>query len=530
VLALAVAALVPFRARLDKSHITLALLLVVLASAADGGRRTGLLTAGLAFLGFNWFFLPPYGTLVISDPLDLFVLLAFLGTSVVASHLFHRVQREADEARERAAEVSTLASLGAEAMSAPRAEGALRVVAETARTALGVAACRVHVVRERDTRDTRATRDTREGDVSAHGAHTLAAAEAVWTVSAVAQGNDSLDLEPVRMSLARGARIAILDGGIVRVITDDGSALHDSLRGEAVRRLLLPLRGGTRFIGVLDVEDARGFPLPETRERLIAALAYYAALGAERSRLERADAHLEAMREADQMRNALLASVSHDLRTPLTTIKALAHELSALGDERSDIIGQEADRLNHFVSDMLDVSRLASGRFPLRISVTPVDDLIATALQQVEGSFAGRRIDVQLPHDDHFPLARFDLTHSVRILVNLLENARKYAPGMSPVDIVVAREAEWIRIRVADRGPGIAPNERERIFDALYRPANMRPDVGSAGLGLAIGRGLAEAQGGSLTYAPREGGGSLFTLSLQGASLADLDEGDSDSR
>lgn len=517
VLALVVAALIPFRLRLDKSHVTLALLLVVLASAADGGRRTGLLAAGLAFLAFNWFFLPPYGTLVISDPLDWFVLLAFLGTSVVASHLFHRVQLETDEARERASEVSTLASLGAEAMAAPRAEGALRVVADTARTALGVAMCRVHVIRE--PADSVANTNARDGG-------SAAMSEGLWTVTAP-ESDPSIEMEPVRVALARGARIAVLDGGIVRVITDDAAALHESLRDESVHRLVIPLRGGARCIGALDVEEQRGFPLPETRERLVAALAYYAALGAERSRLERADEHLQAMREADQMRNAVIASVSHDLRTPLTTIKALAYELNSLGDERSEIIAQEADRLNRFVSDMLDVSRLASGRFPMRISVTPVEELVAAALQQVEGSFAGRPIDVRFPHDDHFPLAHFDLTQSARILVNLLENARKYTPPNSPVDIDVVRDGAWIRLRVADRGPGIAPEESERIFDALYRPASSRPDVGSAGLGLAIARGLAESQGGSLTYSAREGGGSIFTLSLPAADLAALqgDEG-----
>ncbi len=506
-LAVVIAVLVPFRERLENSHVTLALLLVVLAAAADGGRAVGLFSAAIAFLGFNWFFLPPYGALTVADPLDWFVLLAFLGTSVVASHLFHQVQREADEARERTAEVTTLATLGAEAMTAPRAEGALRMVAHTSREALGVQWCRVHVLRD--------------GHDRASGTLESATAETPADTGGEAQARVT-DLEPVWLALERRERVAVLEGGVVRVIASEATTLSDALQGERALRLLIPLHTGASSIGVLDVEDPKGLVLSAPRERMLAALAYYAALGGERARNEHTTERLEAMREAERMRTAVLASVSHDLRTPLTTIKALAHELGALGDERSEVIEQEADRLNAFVADMLDMSRLASGRFPLELAIVPVDELISAVLQQVEGSYGARPIRVQLPSDDAFPLARLDLTHSARILVNLLENARKYSPSDTPVDLTVRREGAMMRITVADRGPGVPPDESERIFDALYRPAAARPDVGSAGLGLAIARGLAEAQGGTVTYAAREGGGSEFTLSLPAAELTDI--------
>lgn len=518
VLVAVIAVLMPIRDRLDKAHITLALLLVVLSAAADGGRRVGLLLAALAFVGFNWFFLPPYDTLVIADPLDWFVLLAFLGTSVVASHLFHRVQREAEEARARTGEVATLASLGAEAMTAPRADGAL-----------GVAATRVHVQRDDGTSTDGTSADGTSADAAPRGGLTgTGATPATGALDTVTSGDEhpaGVDLEPVQLALARGARVAVLEGSVVRVIPHDGRSLESALAGTRVHRLLVPLLGGARTIGVLDVEDRAGLSLDGARERLLSALAYYAALGAERARLERTTEHLEALREADRMRSAVLASVSHDLRTPLTTIKALAHEMGTLGDERSEVIEQEADRLNRFVTDMLDMSRLASGRVSLQVAVTPVDELLSAALQQVEGSFGARRIAVRLPPGDALPLARFDLTHAVRIVVNLLENARKYAPGDAPVELMVAREGDRLAVHVADRGPGVAPGEAERIFEALYRPASSRPDEGSVGLGLAIARGLAEAQGGTLTYAPRDGGGSVFTLRLPAAELTEIDAG-----
>ncbi len=503
-LALVIAALLPFRTRLDTSHVTLALLLVVLFTSAYSGRALGLVSAAASFVAFNWFFMPPYGALTVADPLDWFVLLAFLGTSVVASHLLHRVQSEADDARARTAEVTTLATLGAEAMLAPRAAGALRVVAETARRVLGVATCRVHVAGD----DATDVESTTAGAPSEHPADS---------------GTAAGDPAPMQLSLALGTPVAVLAGGIVRVIADQESTLVQALLGERAVRALIPLRTGAHSIGVLDVEDSDGVTLDEAHDRLLAALAYYATLGAERARNERGTEHLESMRETDRMRTTVLASVSHDLRTPLTTIKALAHELGVLGDDRSEIIEQEADRLNRFVTDMLDMSRLVSGHFPLRIAIVPVEELVAAALQQTEGAFAGRRIDVTLPADDPLPLARFDLTQSVRIVVNLLENAYKYALGTSPLDLTVARDGARILLQVADRGQGVPPNESERIFDALYRPAASLPDVGSAGLGLAIGRGLAEAQGGTLTHTAREGGGSVFTLALPAAELSDLD-------
>jgi two-component system sensor histidine kinase KdpD len=116
-------------------------------------------------------------------------------------------------------------------------------------------------------------------------------------------------------------------------------------------------------------------------------------------------------------------------------------------------------------------------------------------------------------------VGRFDLANSIRILVNLIENALKYAPPDSPIDVAVARHGQWIEVTVSDRGPGVAPDEVERIFEPLYRPASAPPDVGSAGLGLAIARRLAEAQGGALDYAPRPGGGSVFTLRLPAVDL-----------
>ncbi|HEX7019864.1 MAG TPA: ATP-binding protein [Gemmatimonadaceae bacterium] len=247
------------------------------------------------------------------------------------------------------------------------------------------------------------------------------------------------------------------------------------------------------------------------------------ALAAERVRLVAEAEHASALREADRLKDALLAAVSHDLRTPLTTIKALAHDLSALGDERAEIIEHEADRLNRVVADLLELSRLNAGALALHVEVNAVDDLLGALLQQVEPAMPSRRIDVRLPPDDPLLLGKFDLVHTVRVLVNLVENAAKYSPADAPIEITASRRGDTLEVSVADRGGGIPAGEVDRVFEPFYRPPGSPPDVGGTGLGLSIARRLAEAQGGQLTYAPRGGGGSVFTLALPGSSFVDAD-------
>lgn len=253
---------------------------------------------------------------------------------------------------------------------------------------------------------------------------------------------------------------------------------------------------------------------------------------AEVVRLSAAAERAEALREADKLKDALLATVSHDIRTPLTTIRALAQDIGAEGDERAVTIAEEVDRLNRFVADLLDLSQLKAGAIPLAIAINAAEDLMGAALQRVSGIARGRDLRASLDPSDPVLLGRFDFTHALRVLGNLLENALKYAPVDSTVEFTVRREGTQLRFDVADRGPGIAPEVRERVFEPFIRgrEASATPDgrdreggVSGAGLGLAIARGLAVAQGGSLTYAPREGGGSVFTLRLPAADVSELE-------
>jgi two-component system sensor histidine kinase KdpD len=226
---------------------------------------------------------------------------------------------------------------------------------------------------------------------------------------------------------------------------------------------------------------------------------------------ERARREADAARAA-RVREAMLASVSHDLRTPLTTIKALAHDLAAGGDERAETIEEEADRLTILVDDLLDLSRMNSGVAALALEPNEAEDLLGAALQQVGGMANGRPINVKLDEGEPLLFGRFDFTQTLRVLVNLIENALKYSPPDTPVDVSVKREGQWLSFGVADRGPGVDSAQSERIFEPFYRPPGVAPDVKGAGLGLSIARALAVAQGGSLRYEKRDGGGSVFLL------------------
>lgn len=250
---------------------------------------------------------------------------------------------------------------------------------------------------------------------------------------------------------------------------------------------------------------------------LVAAQLLYAARR-ERAALERA----EALREAGRLKDALLATVSHDLRTPLTSIKGLASELieTGGGDDRALIIAEEADRLNRMVGNLLDVARLSAGALTLDIQLNALDDLLGAAVQQFSGRRDRERIHATLDHPDVVLTGSFDFVQSLRILTNLIENALKYSPADEPVDVRGGADGAYLVIRVTDRGGGISPEDREKIFDAFARAAARRPDAGSAGLGLAIGRQLAEMQGGSLRYEDRATPGSAFALRLPRKNLS----------
>jgi two-component system sensor histidine kinase KdpD len=255
---------------------------------------------------------------------------------------------------------------------------------------------------------------------------------------------------------------------------------------------------------------------------LSAELLYRAqALGAERARRDAAAQRAESLEESHRAKDSMLAGISHDLRTPLTTIKGLAHEIADSGDERATVIEEEADRLNTMVGKLLDFSRVTIGSAVLDVQPNEAEDLLGAAAQQVQGRLNGRDLAVHVDSTDALLFGRFDFAQSLRVLVNLIENAAKYAPGDSPIDMGARRAGPELQFWVADRGPGVAESERDRIFEPFYRRPDTAPTAGGAGLGLSIARGIAQAQGGTVAYSPRPGGGSVFTLTVPAIDLTE---------
>ncbi len=473
-LAAATLLLLAFRARLDTAHVALVYLLVVLAGTLHGRRRLGLVLAVAAFLLFNFLFLHPYGTFAIADPLDWLVLLTFLVVSTIAAQMLHRLQAQAEAAERRAAEIDRFATLGAETLNVGRADEALTAIEAVIRSTLELAVCRIHV------RPGAATDDSLLTWVVEHG--TPAARRADGTIHLI----ESSESVPTRLEVAQA--------------------------------VFLPLRVRERVVGVLEIGQSRPIVLTPAQRSFLTALIYYAALAVERTRLTAEADRAEVLREADRVKDALIASVSHDLRTPLTTIKALAHDLSGI-DDRAITIEEEADRLHRMVADLLDLSRIQSGALPVSIELNAVDDLAGALVQRVSGVTEGRELGVSLEQGGTLLVGRFDFVHALRILVNLVENAHKYSPPGAPIDLAIRRVGDTLEMSVSDRGPGVPDAERDPIFQPFYRRQGATPDVGGTGLGLAIARQLAEAQHGTLTHSGRPGGGSSFTLTLPAADL-----------
>ncbi|HEY8310589.1 MAG TPA: ATP-binding protein [Gemmatimonadaceae bacterium] len=235
---------------------------------------------------------------------------------------------------------------------------------------------------------------------------------------------------------------------------------------------------------------------------------------AEVERLSDEASHAAALREAARFKDILLASVSHDLRTPLTSIKALAQDAAELGDANSAIIVAQTERLSKMVAQLLDMSRLNAGAFPVTLELNTAEDLVGAAMLEMKGANAAERICVAIDYSAPVLVGMFDFVESLRILINLLDNALRYSPPAAMVDLSVTRVGDWLQFSIADRGPGIPKQHAERVFEPFYRQTSTSTTVHGTGLGLAIARSLAEAQGGRLIYAERAGGGSVFALRL----------------
>jgi len=296
--------------------------------------------------------------------------------------------------------------------------------------------------------------------------------------------------------------------------------LGDDAHPEADDAEAHPLLVAERRVGTIVLERPRAGS-ERTRRRLLPALASLLGMAIDRERLAREAFEAEALRRSDALKTALLRAVSHDLRSPLmailTAASALAH--GALSLDREDrhelvetILG-EAGRLDRLVGNLLDLSRLQAGAAAPEPGSWTIEDVVLQALDAVEA--AGERVEVSLPEGDS-ALLQVDLHQVERVVANLVENALRYSPSSEPVRVQVREAGADVVVRVIDRGPGIPPGEAERIFEPFQRGSRTE-HVRGAGLGLAIARGFAEANGGRIWVESHEGQGATFVLALPAA-------------
>ncbi|HKE62373.1 MAG TPA: ATP-binding protein, partial [Nitrospira sp.] len=291
----------------------------------------------------------------------------------------------------------------------------------------------------------------------------------------------------------------------------------DTLPGASA--LYLPLVGSTGPIGVVAVrpKDA-GLLLDPDHLHLLESLVNQVALAIERTRLsdEAQQAHVRV--ETERMRNAILSSVSHDLRTPLATITGAA---SSLLDERSHLnttdrlelsrsIYREADRLDRLLKNLLDMMRIEAGAVHLNKEWHPLDEIVGAALSRLEERLRNFTVRTTFPPD--LPMVEIDGVLLEQVMINLLENAAKYAPAGSVIEISASAGDQEVIVEVADRGQGIPVGEEVRIFEKFYRAKPARE--GGVGLGLTICRGIVEAHGGRIWAENRSGGGAVFRFAI----------------
>jgi len=460
------------------TNIGLVFLTAILASAVLYGLWPALAASVLAVLCFNFFFMPPLYTFTVADPENVVALVTFAIVALIASNLTARVRAQAMVARERAAVTESLYQFSRKLAGVFALDDLLWATSFQIARML-----KVRVVILLPSEDNLAVRAgyppedvLDESEVSA--------AKWVWEHATPA---------------GRGA---------------------DSLPGAS--RLYLPMRTGRGTVGVIGLDsDKLGWLLAPDQRRLFDALADQAALAIERVQLAEDIEQSRVAAETERLRAALLTSISHDLRTPLSVILGAASSLQSQQTtldptahrELVATIREEGERLNRFIANLLDMTRLESGAVTPRLDLIDVSDVIGSALRRAAHVLCHHKVGVTLVPD--LPLLKLDPVLFEQVLFNLLDNAGKYAPVGSLVEVRAAALPGQVRLEIADEGSGIPPDDLDRIFDKFYRvQASDRKRAGT-GLGLPISRGFVEVMGGTLTARNRtDRSGAVFTITL----------------
>ena len=464
------------------TNIGLLFLLPVLVAATRYGMRTGIVTGLACSLAYNFFFIPPTHTFTIEDPQNIITVLVLLGVAVVGSQLASRVREQALLAQASAAQNSSLAGFARLLTGVGTADALAQVLCGEISRLLSVNTV-----------------------LLMPGEHGLA----------------------VRSAAPPGPVLEMLDDAAARWCFDNGKpAGRGSDTLTASEWLFYPIGGAADVLAVIGVSrsDARA-PVRPDQLPLLLSLIDQAGLAMGRIAVADDMAVLAQVRERDRLRHALLSSVSHDLRTPLTTILGTLNEMRAQSPEQEDQLAEtraEAERLHRFVADLLDMARIEAGS--LARSVEPVDlsEAVASALQDMKRPLAGKRVDVAIPAE--LPLVLVDPQLFHHCLINLIDNAAKHGGTAGGIEIAARRVGAAMEMSVADHGPGIPPGEERRIFDTFTRLEGS-DRTGGSGLGLAIVKGFADAMGLAVSAANRaDGPGACFTIRFCPSNMREISD------
>ena len=459
-------------------NVDLVFLTAIVAVAVRFGLVPSLVASTAASLCYNFFFLPPLYTFTITDPKNVAAFVFFIIMAIVVSNVAARVRSEALVAIDRARTTDALYSFSRKLAGVGTLDDVLWATAY--QTALMLKVRVVLLLPDNGSIAVKAgyPPEDRLDDAD------IAAAKWAWEHDRTA-GRDS-----------------------------------DTLPG--AKRLFLPMRTGRGAIGVVGIDsDKSGALLTPDQRRLLDALIDQSALAIERVFLvEDIDAAKRSI-EADRLRSALLTSISHDLKTPLAAILGSASALRGLSESLDDnakaelltTIIEESERLNRFIANLLDMTRLESGAIVPRIALYDLGDLVGSALQRAAKILAQHKVELELAAN--LPMLQLDAVLFEQVLFNLLDNASKYAPAGTTIRIGSWRDGDFVTLQVIDEGVGIPPADLEHIFDKFYRAQKGDQVRAGTGLGLAISRGFVEAHNGTITAANRgDKTGAVFTVRL----------------
>lgn len=513
-------------------NISIVYLLIVLALATTRGRYAAILTSVVAFLSFDFFIVPPLYTFVIYHVEEWIALFVFLIDALLTGQLAVALRERAEQASRRERETRILYDLvrvtNREEAPERQFDAVMHAVKEVL-TPWGVQECTLLQPDPANTFQIRATTTPAPRSMAQTPLGTEEQAAATWaqrhgrfvTLYETAESSEEATLVPSFSASTRERPVA-----------------RNVARPQRRRSVcLIPLALGLKGIGVLRLSllDHTGRFPSAGRLGALALISrgptsfFWTFLDQVTALVERACLQQETMRMAvlertDALRAALLSSVSHDLRTPLTAIKAAASSLlqrDVSWDEEArrgfaESIVREADRLNRLVGNLLDMSRIEEGALKPEKEEYSLTALIHDVLDRLDPLFAERRVEIHLPDD--LMLVEVDYLQIDQVLTNLLENVVRHTPAGTPLDVSAHLKEHEIIISIADRGPGISQADLERVFDKFYRVlsgyhASGSPPAGS-GLGLSVCRGLVEAHGGRIWAQAREGGGLVVSVAL----------------